>query len=232
MRLAILSSILLFTATAQALEPVDVWLIVNKNEPESRRVADHYMARRGVPKGNVIELDLPRTEDISRADYDAKLAGPLREALKSHKDRVKVLLTTYGVPLSVGQQPPSVEEQKELEKLRPELDAVRKRIVEFEKKKDVDKQGLEQARALAKKLNDQIYQLAHAESQACVDSELMLLWWPKYELMRWVFNPLNFQASEDYRKRCAPVIMTCRLDGPTPAIARRLVDDAVAAEAI
>ena len=59
----------------------------------------------------------------------------------------------------------------------------------------------------------------------------MLLWWPKYELMRWVPNPLNFQASDAYRKKNPPVLMTSRLDGPTAEIAKRLVDDAVAVEA-
>ena len=72
-------------STAFALEPADVWLIVNKNVPESRQVADHYIAKRGVPKGNVIELDLPNNENISRQDYDAKLAEPIR-ALKDKKD--------------------------------------------------------------------------------------------------------------------------------------------------
>src|ERR1700721_1269675 len=70
------------TAQVVALGPADVWLVVNKNVPESRQVADHYIAKRGVPKENVIELDLPKGEDISRADYDAKLAGPIRESLK------------------------------------------------------------------------------------------------------------------------------------------------------
>ena len=80
-------------------------------------------------------------------------------------------------------------------------------------------------------MRKQEYTLSHGESQAGVDSELMLLWWPKYDLVRWVPNPLNFQASDGYRKRSAPVVMTCRLDGPTPEIAKRLVDDSVAVEA-
>jgi uncharacterized protein (TIGR03790 family) len=64
-----------------------------------------------------------------------------------------------------------------------------------------------------------------------VDSELMLLWWEKYPLERWVMNPLYFRASERYRTSVPPVVLTARLDGPSPEIAKRLVDDAVAAEA-
>src|SRR3954447_19543778 len=98
---------------APALEPQDIFIVVNKNVPESRQVADHYVAKRGVPKGNVIELDLPKGEDISRTDYDSKLAEPIRAALKDRKDAAKVLVTTYGVPLRVGPQPMSEEQKKE-----------------------------------------------------------------------------------------------------------------------
>ena len=44
---------------APALEPREVFLLVNKNVAESRAVADHYCARRGVPRENQIVLDLP-----------------------------------------------------------------------------------------------------------------------------------------------------------------------------
>src|SRR6476619_3908493 len=97
--LALILVLVLLVSPVLALEPADVWLIVNKNVPESRQVAGHYIAKRGVPKGNIVILDLPKSEDITRAEYDAKLVGPLREALKEHRDGVKVLLTTFGVPL-------------------------------------------------------------------------------------------------------------------------------------
>jgi uncharacterized protein (TIGR03790 family) len=230
MRSILVLPLILLASRAAALEPADVWLVANKNVPQSRQVAEHYIAKRGVPKGNLIVLDLPKTEDITRPEYDAKLAGPLREALKAHRDKVKVLLTTYGVPLRVGHVPPNAEEKKEIDRLRAPIDAARKRLAELEKSK-ADKKAITTARDELERLRKQEYTLSHGESQASVDSELMLLWWPKYDLMRWVFNPLNFQATEAYRKRNPSVLMTCRLDGPTPDIAKRLVDDAVAVEA-
>jgi uncharacterized protein (TIGR03790 family) len=229
-------SVLAFTlfaiaTPAFALEPADVWIVVNKNVPESRKVADHYIAKRGVPKTNVIELDLPKGEDISRGEYDTKLAEPIRVALKDKKDAAKVLLTTYGVPLRVGGQPPSEEDKKELDKLRPDLDAAKKKLAELEKHKDADKKELEAAKTDVARFQAAERLYTHAESHACVDSELMLLWWPKYKLERWVPNPLYFQASEQYRKGNPPVVMTSRLDGPSVEIAKRLVDDALAVEA-
>jgi uncharacterized protein (TIGR03790 family) len=44
-------------------------------------------------------------------------------------------------------------------------------------------------------------------------------------------NPLYFQIKDTTRKAYPPVVLTCRLDGPMPAIAKRLVDDAIAVEA-
>src|SRR5437870_5119305 len=101
MRSALLALVLV-ASPALALEPKDVFVVANRNVPASRDVADHYLAKRGVPKENLVLLDLPAGEDISRADYDAKLAGPLRQALKDRRDAAKVILTVYGVPLRVG----------------------------------------------------------------------------------------------------------------------------------
>lgn len=38
------------TAPALALEPANVFLLVNNNMPASQDVAEHYCAKRGVPK--------------------------------------------------------------------------------------------------------------------------------------------------------------------------------------
>lgn len=229
MRLFACALVLVCASSSFALEPKDVWLVVNKNVPASREVADHYIAKRGVPKGNVVELDLPKGEDINRGDYDTKLAAPLRAALKGDKDKVKVLVTTYGVPLRVGQQQPNEDEKLALAKLRPELAELRKKLAELREKK-ADAKEIADVQQQVQGLEGRERRLTHAESQASVDSELMLLWWDKYPLVRWVSNPLSLRASEAYRKASAPVVMVSRLDGPTVEIAKRLVDDAVATE--
>lgn len=207
MRLSLLA-LLVTAAPTLALEPAEVVVVANKNVPASKDVAAHYVARRKLPPGNVVELDLPAGEDISRADYDARLAGPLREALKDRKDKVKCLLTVYGVPLRVGGKTPSEAEKEELKKVEAEL----------AKTKDP---RLEERRLI----------LSHQESHAAVDSELMLLWWPAYPLARFQGNPLYWQFSEAKRRLAPPVLLTARLDGPSPETAKRLVDDAVAVEA-
>jgi uncharacterized protein (TIGR03790 family) len=239
--------ILLFTAPAFALEPADVVVIINKNMPASRELADHYLKARGVPAENVVALDLPKEEDISRKDYDEKLVKPLREALKDHKEKVKCLLAMYGVPLRVGGDSPSESEREELKKLEPQIKELDEsiKVAEAEAKKlegqtgplgilkairrDVQKE-LSADRRKRDSLNRRRGYLSHAESHAAVDSELMLLWWDKYELRRWQMNLNHFLATDKMREGKPLVLLTCRLDGPSLEVVKRMIDDAVAAE--
>ncbi len=232
---------------AEALGPKDVFILVNKNVRESAEVAEHYCTKRGVPKENVIVLDLPTGEDVSRADYQAKMIVPIRAALKDRRAQAKVLLSVYGVPLRVGGDQPSKEEQAEAAKLRPRIDelrakekALQKDIAEREKdpkkkEKAAEIQALHKQRqevqTQIRRQEARLHFLSHHESHACVDSELALLWWDNYDLRRWQVNLLNFQVPEELRKNRPPVVMTARLDGPSVALVKRLVDDAVAVEA-
>ncbi|MCU0705480.1 MAG: TIGR03790 family protein [Fimbriiglobus sp.] len=223
-----LAAVLLLAAPIAALEPKDVFIVCNKDVKDSRDVAAHYVMKRKVPAENVIELSLPKSEDISREDYNTKLAGPLREALKGKKDACKLILCVYGVPLRVGAQMPSREEKEQVEKLKPELDEAKKRADDAKKDKKADEAAA--AQRTVDRLNRQIANLQYDQSTAAVDSELMCLWWPKYELTRWQMNPLFWQVSDADRKKSPTTLLTCRLDGPTSEIAKRLVDDALTAE--
>ena len=215
---------------AVALEPKDVFLVANKNVPASKGVAEHYALTRGVPADQIVVLDLPTDDDISRVDYDARLAGPLRAVLAGRRAAVKVLLTVYGVPLRVGRHMPTPVETAEADRLRPELDAAGKRPAQLEKDK-APPSAVAEAVAWRNALDFRIRSLVRAESHASVDSELMCLWWGPYRLDRWAINPLYFRISAGYRAAAPPTLLTARLDGPTPEAAKRLVDDAVAVEA-
>jgi uncharacterized protein (TIGR03790 family) len=178
------------------------------------------VAKRGVPADHLIGLDLPDGEDISRADYNKRLVAPLRAALKDRKEQAKVLLTVYGVPLRVGRSEPSADEKAELEKLNP--------LIEFYhgRARTLDAEG----KSLLKPLEERRKVVSHAESEASVDSELSLLWWDNYELRRWQVNLLYFQVPAKARAEKPPVVMVSRLDGPTVAVAKGLVDQAVEVE--
>jgi uncharacterized protein (TIGR03790 family) len=226
MRRLTLGFLLLGWSSVWALSPAEVVILVNRNEPAGAPIAAYYCQKRNVPTANVVTLDLPKGEDISRADYDAKLAKPLRTLLKEKFPHAQVLLSVYGVPLRVGEAPPSAAETKAKAELAIELAAAR--AAHEAQSAPADKAA---AAAKVRQLEDRERTLNRRESQAAVDSELMLVLWPEYELARWLINPLFWQVSSAERRRAAPVLMTARLDGPTPALAQALVDRAVAGEA-
>jgi uncharacterized protein (TIGR03790 family) len=253
MRIGVLSivAVALFRVASMAGEigPQDVYLLVNRKVPESRQLAEHYCAKRGVPVEQIIELDLPPGEDISRTDYDKNLATPLREKLESKRDKVKVLLCMYGVPLRVGRQEMSADDRAALAKLEPELAPLEKKlgtlrdeVKKLEEKAAKEPKGPEardlperrkerdqldaQVRGLANRRN----RLQQAETEAAVDSELALLWQPKYPLYRWQINPLHAHFPEEGLKGKPPIIRTCRLDGPGAAVVRRMIDQSIEVE--
>lgn len=252
-RLCLASAVLCLLAAAApaaALGPADVYLVVNKNVRASRELADYYCKKRGVSRDHVLAFALPAGEDISRADYEKALAAPLRERLKDRRDKVKVLLTFYGVPLRIGPQLPDAKERAALDKLHKQIEPLHKarqaldkeiKALEPQAKKDPKGQAAKDLAARRKEMADlgarlgpleaRRQHLSYAESTAALDSELALLWFPRYELRRWQLNLLYFQVPADARKGKPPVAMTARLDGPTPALVKRLIDDAVAVEA-
>jgi uncharacterized protein (TIGR03790 family) len=240
----------LLAAPAPALGPQDVYLLVNKNVPDSQDIAEHYCKKRGVPADHIIPLDLPKGEDISRHDYNDKVQEPLRKLLKDKREHVKVLLSIYGVPLRVGPQQPSAAEKEELDKLAKEIEPIAKKVqqlnqditkLEEQAKKepqgqaakdlpDRKKERDEQNRKI-KALEDRRRFLNHAESEAAVDSELALLWYTGYNLYRWQINYRYFQVSDELREGKPPVIMTCRLDGPSVPLIKRIIDTSIEVEA-
>jgi uncharacterized protein (TIGR03790 family) len=246
---AVVAALAALPGPAAALGPQDIVILYNKNLPNSKSVADYYCQRRGVPTGNLVPLDLPDVDEISRADYESRILAPVRAALKDRRPRPRVLLTVYGIPLRVGEQPLSDADKANLDKLKPELESAEAEVRKLQLavrmlKEDVQKDPksplapvaaeresqLGDAQKKVKRLEEIKASLSHRESTAAVDSELMLLWWRNYPLSRWVVNPLYWQISPERRARAQPVMMTCRLDAQTPAIAKRLVDDAIAAE--
>ncbi|HEX5241930.1 MAG TPA: hypothetical protein VFW23_01610, partial [Tepidisphaeraceae bacterium] len=54
-----LSALLVFPRAAMALEPDELALIVNRDVPEGRKLAEFYAQQRHVPDGRIIEISVP-----------------------------------------------------------------------------------------------------------------------------------------------------------------------------
>ncbi len=252
MRLRILFTVLavvLVADDALALGPNDIYIVANKNVPESQEIAEYYCKKRGVPTDHVIVLDLPTSEEMSRQAYNLRLAEPLRKLLQDRRDKVKVLLTIYGVPSHVGPEEAAAEEKTAIEKIDKELEPLRKQqkelLAEIDRLQKIAKdENAQEALDLAQRrkeradvdtkvrpLTERRTFLSHAESRAAVDSELALLWHEGYDLRRWQLNLLYFQVGDDVRKGKPPMVMTCRLDGPSVALVKKIIDVSMAVEA-
>jgi uncharacterized protein (TIGR03790 family) len=233
-----------------AVGPGDVYLLVNKNDPGSREIAEYYCRKRSVSTNHILVFDLPPREDCSRSDYDWNLVVPLREKLTALRDKPLILVVVYGMPLRVGPKQPSDQEKKQRDDLNISAEPYRAKIRELKDAIHILEEQLKGIRSGP--LNDELEQrrkeqtgaekalealegrrrwLAYAESEAALDSELAMLWYDRYELRRWQLNLLYFQVPEQMRRGKPPMVMTARLDGPSVAVVKRMIDDAIEVEA-
>jgi uncharacterized protein (TIGR03790 family) len=127
--LAVLVLCAAFAQRALALSPDEIALVVNAQVPESRALAEFYAEQRHIPPGRIIEISIPAahpdypSEHLDAVDYEPKIAIPIRTFLKQHnlQDKVKCLVTFWGVPLYIGNRRTTREELGELKPLQDEL---------------------------------------------------------------------------------------------------------------
>jgi uncharacterized protein (TIGR03790 family) len=110
------SCLILFflTQSSPALEPDEIVLIVNKNVPESRNLADFYVNARLIPKDHILELALPGWDEIPFDTYERTVVPTIRDFLRQKKldKKTTCLVTFYGVPLRVAARAPTVGERE------------------------------------------------------------------------------------------------------------------------
>jgi uncharacterized protein (TIGR03790 family) len=218
-RLLILLAILACTGSspAQAANPGDEVIIVyNTRVPESKGVADYYASRRHVPASQIFGFPLSTNEDMSRLEFRDALQKPLAQKLKKQK------LWQIGPTIvnATTNQPRRVEWKVVESKIRYALlcYGVPLRIA---RDPNLKEEGMEKLRPELRR------------DEAAVDSELALL--PLIEEKLPLAGPLhNVVYTSTNSAMLHPtngVLLVARLDGPTPGIARGLVDKALQAEA-
>ena len=120
----------IFAHLAAALEPDQILLVVNKNEPQGLRLAQFYAQKRNIPDHRIVELDLPATEEIPSDVYDRQVVPVLRAFLRDQKLERKItcMVTFYGVPIRVASRVNSPQDKEELAKLQAEETALPAKI--------------------------------------------------------------------------------------------------------
>src|SRR5476649_2721 len=69
----------------------NVLLVVNDASRLSRDIGQYYAERRGVPSANICHIRAAITEDITRAEYDREIAGPIGACLSRNHLTEQVL---------------------------------------------------------------------------------------------------------------------------------------------
>jgi uncharacterized protein (TIGR03790 family) len=110
-------------ACALALQPDEIALIVNSNEPAGRDLARFYAQARHIPDNRILELDLPKSEEMPLKDYERTVVPQVREFLRTGhlEQQVQCFVTFYGVPLRLADRVNTAAENREQADLRQEL---------------------------------------------------------------------------------------------------------------
>ena len=119
LKLLLLLILLAVAPRSWALGPEDLLLVVNKNVPAGQKLAEFYRTARLVPEGRIVALDLPPGDDIPFAMYEKNVVRPLREHIQAAglADKVKCIVTFYGVPLRIGPRLATEQEKQEIAEL-------------------------------------------------------------------------------------------------------------------
>jgi uncharacterized protein (TIGR03790 family) len=240
---AIIILAIITCGVSPALEPREIFVVANSQVDASMRIANYYCQKRGVPADNLISLPLGESAEtnISRDDYDSKLAEPLRARLADLKfsGKIRCLLTTYGVPIVVGKRGQLPGREGELKKMEELIEQGEGRIRQLEQDNIAD---LKRIAPEKKRIESNIsrYKLVidiieGKETNASVDSELSMVMFRHYELYRWQVNMLrssskNSQQQDVLLAAGLGTLMVSRLDGPGEDIIKGLVDKAISAE--
>src|SRR6476646_9051674 len=190
-------------ATAENL-PAQTIVVFNTAVPDSEALGKFYAGKRGIADDHLVGLDCPPQEEISREEYDATIAEPLRKIFEQRQwwhvhqapdgeKRVQTLGIHFvalirGMPL----------------KIRP---------VATPYQGDTPGGGPIQSR-----------------NEASVDSELSVLGLFTRQISGVVPNPY-FQGFRPVAEiTAAPLLLVTRLDAPDSATVRRMIVDAIDAE--
>ena len=89
----------------------NVLLVVNRNTPVSRQVAEYYRPRRGIPSANVCTIDAPSDETIYWPAYIDRIETPVAACLKKAGlvEKVLYIVLAMGVPLRIDGKGGSLE---------------------------------------------------------------------------------------------------------------------------
>ena len=212
-----LSAVLPQTNGAQVI------VVYNKNVPESKAVADYYAQKRGVPSTQIFGFSLRPVQTIRRDEFRDDLEKPLAKILENKK-----LWHVASSVVTVTNTNTNTDSKRLVWRV---VDSkIRYAVLCYGVPLHIEDDPSIKPEA-AEKLRPE--QRGTLRNEAAIDSELALL--PRLDerlplsgpLQNWVYGATNV----GFLHPTNGILMVARLDGPSPEIARGLVDKALQAEA-
>jgi len=189
------------------IPPRAVLVVYNENLPDSKELADHYARLRKIPRENLVGLKLPGGNDIPREDYEHLLRRPLVARFDKNDWWARR-------ELDDGMLQPVFTSIRVIVCMR----GVPYRIPRTPAP-DTEDLSLD-ARTRAQRRAD----------EASVDSELTVLGVEGYSLVGPLRNPYYKKDASITKAPLPGVFAVGRIDGPSWAHCRRMMDDAKAVE--
>ena len=201
-------------AAMGADEPAQrVVIVYNETVPDSKRLAEYYAQKRGVPTNQLCAIRAPDADTINRLTFIEEVREPILRfltrnslivqqpttindpvlgpvpTLRTVDSKISYIVLMYGVPLRIESDPTS-------------------------------------AGATTNKSPQQVQR-----DEASVESDLTTMLTLGLPLSGWVRNPFyNNRLTEFDAPLNSQMSLVGRLDGPEPGVVRRMIDDALTAE--
>ncbi|CAM2958370.1 TIGR03790 family protein [Rariglobus hedericola] len=187
-----------------------VIVLANRDDPESVKLAEYYAQKRDVPPENIIALPMPDTEIISWREYIDGILNPLRAELVKRGS-----LDAIGMDLfdAVGRKKYAISGH-----------TISYLVVCRGVPLKIANDG-----SLPVENSPALINPAFKTNASSVDGELALLAVVNSPLIAFLPNPL-FKNDKPSSIQLDQIVKVGRLDGPTYADARGLIDHAIAAE--
>lgn len=221
---------LIYSPPVLALRPDEVLVLANGNASSSLGLAKYYMEKRGIPRDHFLKLLVPDDEQCTRMDYETRIAGPVRQYLKRTpvKGKIRCLLIMYGLPLKIAAPEMNEDERREYKRIQQREKELKTR---FSGPGEGGKEQREEIKQELARVRRRLETVAKADQRASLDSEIALVLQPNHPLDGRIPNP--FFAGYDQRRlmeKRDTTLLVSRLDGPSPQVVRRVINDSLAAE--
>ncbi len=204
-------ALLLAAGPLLALDPSEVIVLYSTTVPASKDVADHYARARGIPDSNKIGLKVVATDAISRSNYVHEIQNPLLDILSERGFINYIRFQVQPTNTFAGGSA-----------IRVTSASVRCLVLCWGLPYNIHHDPT-LVTAAHGSLPDPV-----RRNDASVDSEIALL--PalgSYDLIAAIPNPFHASTNRAFFNPTNGVFLVGRLDGPTPQIAKDLVDKAL-----